>query len=150
MLNIVALSLVFVGSAMASAGLIWLLQPLWRRYALAKPNSRSSHKMPTPQGGGIAVIAVTAGHCRPGDGFHAGHGCRHLASGRRPHRRSGAGHRRRHRRLCMCSRRLPRLLLQAVGRRAGDRGPAARSAHHPRPAVVGRARDHAWWAASGS
>jgi UDP-N-acetylmuramyl pentapeptide phosphotransferase/UDP-N-acetylglucosamine-1-phosphate transferase len=59
MLNIVALSLVFVGSALASAGLIWLLQPLWLRYALAKPNSRSSHKMPTPQGGGIVVIAVT-------------------------------------------------------------------------------------------
>ena len=59
MLNIVALSLVFVGSALASAGLICLLQPLWLRYALAKPNSRSSHKMPTPQGGGIVVIAVT-------------------------------------------------------------------------------------------
>ena len=59
MLNIVALSFVFVGSALASAGLIWLLQPLWRHYALAKPNSRSSHKVPTPQGGGIVVIAVT-------------------------------------------------------------------------------------------
>ena len=59
MLNIVALSLVFVGSALASAGLIWLLQPLWQRYALAKPNSRSSHKVPTPQSGGIVVIAVT-------------------------------------------------------------------------------------------
>jgi len=59
MFNIVAFSFVFVGSALASAGLIWLLQPFWRRYALAKPNSRSSHKVPTPQSGGIAVIAVS-------------------------------------------------------------------------------------------
>jgi UDP-N-acetylmuramyl pentapeptide phosphotransferase/UDP-N-acetylglucosamine-1-phosphate transferase len=59
MLNIVALSVIFVCSALASAGLIWLLQPLWRRYALAKPNARSSHKVPTPQSGGIVVIAVT-------------------------------------------------------------------------------------------
>ena len=29
------------------------------RHALAKPNARSSHRIPTPQGGGIAVIAAT-------------------------------------------------------------------------------------------
>lgn len=29
------------------------------RYALALPNARSSHKTPTPQGGGIAVISAT-------------------------------------------------------------------------------------------
>src|SRR5262249_26132820 len=29
------------------------------QYALAKPDVRSSHKTPTPQGGGIAVIAAT-------------------------------------------------------------------------------------------
>ena len=50
---------VFLGSALASAGLIRLLKPLWRHYALAKPNARSSHKVPTPQGGGIVVVAVT-------------------------------------------------------------------------------------------
>ncbi|MEH6949979.1 glycosyl transferase [Nitrobacter sp. NHB1] len=33
--------------------------PLMQRYALAKPNARSSHKLPTPQGAGIAVIAAT-------------------------------------------------------------------------------------------
>jgi UDP-N-acetylmuramyl pentapeptide phosphotransferase/UDP-N-acetylglucosamine-1-phosphate transferase len=33
--------------------------PILRRYALARPNARSSHKIPTPQGGGIAVIAAT-------------------------------------------------------------------------------------------
>ena len=30
-----------------------------QRIALAKPNARSSHTVPTPQGGGIAVIAAT-------------------------------------------------------------------------------------------
>jgi UDP-N-acetylmuramyl pentapeptide phosphotransferase/UDP-N-acetylglucosamine-1-phosphate transferase len=29
------------------------------RYALANPNARSSHKVPTPQGGGIAIITAT-------------------------------------------------------------------------------------------
>lgn len=42
-----------------SFALTWLLMPLLRRYALAKPNARSSHKHPTPQGAGIAVIAAT-------------------------------------------------------------------------------------------
>ena len=41
-------------------GLIVVLHPLLRRYALAKPNARSSHLHPTPQGGGIAVIGATA------------------------------------------------------------------------------------------
>ncbi|EAQ36415.1 glycosyl transferase, family 4 [Nitrobacter sp. Nb-311A] len=38
---------------------MWLLMPLLQRYALAKSNARSSHIIPTPQGGGIAVIAAT-------------------------------------------------------------------------------------------
>jgi UDP-N-acetylmuramyl pentapeptide phosphotransferase/UDP-N-acetylglucosamine-1-phosphate transferase len=46
-------------SAVMCAGLIWLLWPVLRRYALARPNARSSHTVPTPQGGGIAVIAAT-------------------------------------------------------------------------------------------
>ncbi len=33
--------------------------PLLQRYALARPNARSSHTTPTPQGGGIAVIVAT-------------------------------------------------------------------------------------------
>ncbi|WP_245430913.1 MraY family glycosyltransferase [Rhodoplanes roseus] len=37
--------------------LIVLLLPLLRRHALAQPNARSSHVSPTPQGGGIAVVA---------------------------------------------------------------------------------------------
>jgi UDP-N-acetylmuramyl pentapeptide phosphotransferase/UDP-N-acetylglucosamine-1-phosphate transferase len=46
-------------SALLCVGLIVLLHPLLQRYALAKPNARSSHRVPTPQGGGIAVIAAT-------------------------------------------------------------------------------------------
>ena len=41
-----------------SAGLIVLLKPVLRRYALARPNARSSHSVPTPQGGGIAIVAA--------------------------------------------------------------------------------------------
>jgi UDP-N-acetylmuramyl pentapeptide phosphotransferase/UDP-N-acetylglucosamine-1-phosphate transferase len=55
------LALAFMAAAGVSAVLIALLQPLLRRHALAHPNARSSHKTPTPQGGGIAVIAATVG-----------------------------------------------------------------------------------------
>ncbi len=48
--------LLVVAAALISAGLIVLLHPLLVRYALARPNARSSHKEPTPQGGGVAVI----------------------------------------------------------------------------------------------
>src|SRR5262245_33840674 len=43
-------------SAVVCAGLILALRPLLLRYALARPNARSSHVVPTPQGGGIAVV----------------------------------------------------------------------------------------------
>ena len=53
-----------VGTAFATALLIFALGPLLRSYALAKPGIRSSHQVPTPQGGGIAVIAAaTAAVC---------------------------------------------------------------------------------------
>src|ERR1700730_4706823 len=48
-----------VVAAVLSTVLILLLRPLLRRHALAQPNARSSHREPTPQGGGIAVIAAT-------------------------------------------------------------------------------------------
>ena len=48
-----------LAAAAISFGLLLLLKPLLARYALAKPTARSSHKVPTPQGGGIAVIAAT-------------------------------------------------------------------------------------------
>ena len=46
-------------AATLCALLIVILRPLLERYALARPNARSSHKVPTPQGGGIAVVAAT-------------------------------------------------------------------------------------------
>lgn len=46
-------------AALTSAGLIVLLRPVLVRYALARPNSRSSHVSPTPQGAGVAVIGAT-------------------------------------------------------------------------------------------
>jgi UDP-N-acetylmuramyl pentapeptide phosphotransferase/UDP-N-acetylglucosamine-1-phosphate transferase len=48
-----------VAAAMLSAGLIRVIRPLLLKHALAKPNARSSHRIPTPQGAGIAVIAAT-------------------------------------------------------------------------------------------
>jgi UDP-N-acetylmuramyl pentapeptide phosphotransferase/UDP-N-acetylglucosamine-1-phosphate transferase len=51
-------SLILV-SALLSAALIMILMPLLQRYALARPNARSSHRIPTPQGGGIAILAAT-------------------------------------------------------------------------------------------
>ena len=52
-------------AALLSALLIVLLRPVLLRYALARPNVCSSHTTPTPQGGGIAVVAATIG------GFYA-------------------------------------------------------------------------------
>jgi UDP-N-acetylmuramyl pentapeptide phosphotransferase/UDP-N-acetylglucosamine-1-phosphate transferase len=46
-------------AAMVSACLIWAIRPLLLQHALATPNARSSHRVPTPQGAGIAVIAAT-------------------------------------------------------------------------------------------
>jgi UDP-N-acetylmuramyl pentapeptide phosphotransferase/UDP-N-acetylglucosamine-1-phosphate transferase len=51
--------LAVVLAAIASACLIWAIRPLLLRYALARPNARSSHHIATPQGAGIAVIAAT-------------------------------------------------------------------------------------------
>jgi UDP-N-acetylmuramyl pentapeptide phosphotransferase/UDP-N-acetylglucosamine-1-phosphate transferase len=47
-------------SGIATAVLIVLLKPLLQRYALARPNARSSHSVPTPQGGGIAIVICVA------------------------------------------------------------------------------------------
>ena len=46
-----------VAAALTSL-LIIGLRPFFSRYALARPNARSSHSKPTPQGGGIAVIGA--------------------------------------------------------------------------------------------
>lgn len=50
---------ILAASCAISALLITVLRPLLQRYALARPNARSSHVIPTPQGGGVAVIAAT-------------------------------------------------------------------------------------------
>lgn len=46
-------------AAIISAVVILLIRPLLLKHALARPNTRSSHHIPTPQGAGIAVIAAT-------------------------------------------------------------------------------------------
>ncbi|KPF70717.1 glycosyl transferase [Bosea sp. AAP35] len=48
--------LILIAAAAVAAALCVLLRPLLLRYALARPNARSSHRVPTPQGGGIAVV----------------------------------------------------------------------------------------------
>jgi UDP-N-acetylmuramyl pentapeptide phosphotransferase/UDP-N-acetylglucosamine-1-phosphate transferase len=55
-------AMVVAGCAGLSALLILALKPLFVRYLLARPNARSSHKIATPQGAGLAVVlAVLAG-----------------------------------------------------------------------------------------
>jgi UDP-N-acetylmuramyl pentapeptide phosphotransferase/UDP-N-acetylglucosamine-1-phosphate transferase len=46
-------------AALLSSFVTWAIRPLMLRLALAKPNARSSHRIPTPQGAGIAVISAT-------------------------------------------------------------------------------------------
>jgi UDP-N-acetylmuramyl pentapeptide phosphotransferase/UDP-N-acetylglucosamine-1-phosphate transferase len=52
-------ALIVAAAAAISAAIILALLPLLQRYALAHPNARSSHRTPTPQGGGIAVVVAT-------------------------------------------------------------------------------------------
>jgi UDP-N-acetylmuramyl pentapeptide phosphotransferase/UDP-N-acetylglucosamine-1-phosphate transferase len=52
------LFVVLLASSLLCAALILLMMPLLVRYALARPNARSSHRVPTPQGGGFAVLAA--------------------------------------------------------------------------------------------
>jgi UDP-N-acetylmuramyl pentapeptide phosphotransferase/UDP-N-acetylglucosamine-1-phosphate transferase len=55
--------LVLGPTAGVAAVLCWallvLLRPWLALYAMAQPNARSSHRAPTPQGGGIAVVGAT-------------------------------------------------------------------------------------------
>jgi UDP-N-acetylmuramyl pentapeptide phosphotransferase/UDP-N-acetylglucosamine-1-phosphate transferase len=48
-----------VAAALVSAAVTSAIRPLLLRHALAKPNARSSHRIPTPQGAGIAVVTAT-------------------------------------------------------------------------------------------
>ena len=51
--------LVFLASLAISWALVALTLPVFRRFALAVPNARSSHKAVTPQGGGFGVVGAT-------------------------------------------------------------------------------------------
>ncbi|MFN5567650.1 MAG: hypothetical protein ACK495_05620, partial [Bradyrhizobium sp.] len=53
----IAVAFTLLAAAMGAV-LIVLLGRVLQRYALARPNARSSHKIPTPQGAGIAVIGA--------------------------------------------------------------------------------------------
>jgi UDP-N-acetylmuramyl pentapeptide phosphotransferase/UDP-N-acetylglucosamine-1-phosphate transferase len=55
--SVLAPLLIVAVAALAAALLCVALRPLLARYALARPSARSSHSVPTPQGGGIAVLA---------------------------------------------------------------------------------------------
>src|ERR1700691_4614774 len=68
---VIAGLLTAVLTALASAAAILLLYPVLKRYALAKPNARSSHLTPTPQGAGIAVIAAVVAASAIAVGVHA-------------------------------------------------------------------------------
>src|ERR1700759_1612958 len=58
-MTISELLLALIAAAALSAAVTWAIRPLLLRHALAKPNARSSHRIPTPQGAGVAVIAAT-------------------------------------------------------------------------------------------
>jgi UDP-N-acetylmuramyl pentapeptide phosphotransferase/UDP-N-acetylglucosamine-1-phosphate transferase len=55
------IALTLIASTIVSIVLIVVMKPLLVRYALARPNARSSHLVPTPQGGGIAVMIAILG-----------------------------------------------------------------------------------------
>jgi UDP-N-acetylmuramyl pentapeptide phosphotransferase/UDP-N-acetylglucosamine-1-phosphate transferase len=56
---LVILASIAILAGILTAGLIVLAWPWLKSYAMARPNARSSHDRPTPQGGGIAVMFVT-------------------------------------------------------------------------------------------
>jgi UDP-N-acetylmuramyl pentapeptide phosphotransferase/UDP-N-acetylglucosamine-1-phosphate transferase len=58
-LDLLSTLVTIVAAAVLSAVLIWAIRPILTRYALTPPNARSSHKVPTAQGAGIAVIFAT-------------------------------------------------------------------------------------------
>jgi UDP-N-acetylmuramyl pentapeptide phosphotransferase/UDP-N-acetylglucosamine-1-phosphate transferase len=60
-----------VVGALASWALLWLLLPQLRRRLLDQPNARSSHRQPTPRGGGLAFVLVAAAACFAATGVPA-------------------------------------------------------------------------------
>ena len=54
-------ALVWLGALVGSALLIVVFLPLFRNFALAQPTHRSSHTLPTPQWGGLAIVLAALG-----------------------------------------------------------------------------------------
>ncbi len=54
-----ALCLTVAAAALLAFGLTAAIRPVLTRHAIAKPNHRSSHVVPTPQGAGVAVVIAT-------------------------------------------------------------------------------------------
>src|SRR5580704_6586721 len=50
---------IVVSAMLMCIALIIFLRPVFKRYALARRKARASHRIPTRQGGGIAVVAAT-------------------------------------------------------------------------------------------
>jgi UDP-N-acetylmuramyl pentapeptide phosphotransferase/UDP-N-acetylglucosamine-1-phosphate transferase len=48
-----------LAATLLSGCLTLACMPLFHRYAMARPNARSSHSTPVPQGGGAAIVAAT-------------------------------------------------------------------------------------------
>jgi UDP-N-acetylmuramyl pentapeptide phosphotransferase/UDP-N-acetylglucosamine-1-phosphate transferase len=57
--GILICGLAAIAACLVSLGLIFITRPWLIRHALAQLSARSSHVAPTPQGGGIAVVAAT-------------------------------------------------------------------------------------------
>jgi UDP-N-acetylmuramyl pentapeptide phosphotransferase/UDP-N-acetylglucosamine-1-phosphate transferase len=58
-LTLPPLLLTITAAAALSACMTWAILPQLKRYTLARPNERASHRIPTPQGAGAAVISTT-------------------------------------------------------------------------------------------
>ena len=58
-IGLAAAAAAFIIAIVISVAIIVAIRPWLQRIALAKPNARSSHSVPTAQGGGIAVVAAT-------------------------------------------------------------------------------------------
>ena len=58
-LDLLVVAAIAALAALSTTVLIHMFRPWLERYALARPNARSSHREPTPQGGGAAVVIST-------------------------------------------------------------------------------------------
>ncbi|HEX2151553.1 MAG TPA: glycosyl transferase, partial [Stellaceae bacterium] len=59
MASVLAITVIGAAGIVACLGTLALIPVLRRAAVLDRPNERSSHQIPTPRGGGIAVIAAS-------------------------------------------------------------------------------------------